>query len=194
MLAEERRRIVVGLGNPGDEYVGTRHNVGFGVADRLSERLGVPFRTRGGIVAVADGRGASEPFLLLKPLTYMNLSGIPLRKVLEDLGGMPEDLVVVLDDFNLELGRLRIRGAGSDGGHNGLRSILSTLKTQQVARLRLGVGPPPPRMPMEVFVLRRFSPAEVKEAEQMQERAAEAAKEWIGGADLESLMNRYNPQ
>lgn len=194
MLAEERRRIVVGLGNPGKEYVGTRHNVGFDVADRLAERLGVPFRNRGGSVGVADGRRARQPFLLLKPLTYMNLSGVPLRKAMQDLGGALDDLLVVLDDFNLDLGRLRVRGAGTDGGHNGLRSIVSMLGTRQVARLRLGVGPPPVRMPAEVFVLRRFAPAELKEVDQMLDRAADATQEWIGGADLESLMNRYNRQ
>lgn len=186
-------RIVAGLGNPGEEYVGTRHNVGFAAVDRLAGRLGATFRIRGGKVAVADGRERPRhPFLLLKPMTFMNLSGEPLRMALSDLGGRPSDLLVLLDEFQLELGQVRIRGHGSDGGHNGLTSVIARLGTQRIPRLRMGIGPPPRRMPVDVFVLKRFPAADLEDVEEMVERAAEAAQEWVEGADLDSLMNRYN--
>ncbi len=188
-------RIVVGLGNPGSEYDGTRHNIGFVAVDLLAGRLKVSFRRRGAECALADGRGrAASPFLLVKPLGYMNRSGEVLRQVLADLDGSLEETLVLLDDFNLELGRLRLRGAGSDGGHNGLRSLIERLGTERFARLRLGIGPPPARLPAEVYVLRRFWPHELEEVDEMAARAAEAAEEWIGGADVETLMNRYNRQ
>lgn len=187
-------RIVVGLGNPGARYAATRHNVGFDAADCLAHRLGASWRLRNGVLDVADGRRAARPYLLLKPMTYMNRSGAPLRLAFSDLGGRLEELLVLLDDFNLDLGRLRIRPGGSEGGHNGLRSIISMLGTQQIPRLRMGVGPPPEFEPVDQFVLKRFPPADRKLADEMVERAAEAAFEWLEGADLESLMNRYNRQ
>lgn len=185
-------RMVVGLGNPGDEYVGTRHNVGFDCVELLAERMRVSFRSRGGEAEVADGRSADPPFVLLKPMTYMNRSGEPVRKALRDFGGEKADLLVVVDDFALDLGRLRVRASGSDGGHNGLKSLIQSLGGQDFARLRIGIGQPPPRMPAEVYVLQRFRPVERKDVRESVEVAAEAAEEWIRGADVQSLMNRYN--
>lgn len=185
-------RIVAGLGNPGPEYVGTRHNVGFDVLDRLADRIGVGFRDRGGEAAVADGRHYDPPCLLVKPLTYMNLSGEPLRKILRDLDGSIEETLVVSDDFNLEVGRLRVRRSGSDGGHNGLKSIIAMMKTDAFPRLRVGVGPPPERMPVEVFVLRRFDAGQARDVRAAVARAADAARDWIEGEAIDSLMNRYN--
>lgn len=184
-------RIVVGLGNPGEEYAGTRHNVGFDVVDRLARRLRIEFRSRGGSADVADGRALDAPCLLVKPMTYMNRSGGPLRKVLDDLGGSLADVLVVVDDFELELGRLRIRRSGSDGGHNGLKSIISTLGAE-FARLRVGIGPPPGRMPVEVFVLKPFRSDERDDVDWMLDRAADAAEAWVRGAEIQSLMNEYN--
>ncbi len=184
-------RIVVGLGNPGAEYVGTRHNAGFDVADRLARRLGVEFRSRGGTADIADARSSRTPCLVVKPMTYMNRSGGPLRKVLDDLDGTLADVLVVVDDFELELGRLRVRRSGSDGGHNGLKSIISTLGSE-FARLRVGIGPAPGRMPVEVFVLKPFRSDERDEVDWMLDRATDAAEAWVRGTDLQSLMNEYN--
>ncbi|MFG0316782.1 MAG: aminoacyl-tRNA hydrolase [Planctomycetota bacterium JB042] len=185
-------RIVAGLGNPGPEYVGTRHNVGFDVVDRLADRIGLDFRDRGGEAAVADGRHYDPPCLLVKPLTYMNLSGGPLRKILRDLEGRIEETLVVSDDFNLDLGRLRLRRGGSDGGHNGLKSIIALCKTDAFPRLRVGVGPPPERMPVEVFVLRRFDKEQERDVKAAVARAADAARDWIEGEAIDRLMNRAN--
>lgn len=185
-------RIVVGLGNPGDEYEGTRHNVGFSVLDETAKLTRVSFTMRGGIAAVADGRKAAKPFLLVKPLTYMNRSGEPLRVVMRDMGGRVEDVLVVLDEFNLELGSLRVRASGSDGGHNGLKSVIACLGTNEVARLRVGIGPAPEHMPKDVFVLRRFERSEAKAVQQTVESAAWAVEDWIRGARIEDLANRYN--
>ncbi|MBI4878506.1 MAG: aminoacyl-tRNA hydrolase [Planctomycetes bacterium] len=195
MVRSAAARIVVGLGNPGGEYEGTRHNIGFAAVDLLARRLKASFRPRGAECALADGRGREAgPFLLVKPLAYMNRSGEALRKIFADLDGSIEETLVLLDDFNLDLGRLRLRAAGSDGGHNGLRSLIERFGTERVPRLRLGIGPPPARLPAEVYVLRRFWPWELEEVDEMVARAADAAQEWIGGEDVETLMNRYNRQ
>jgi PTH1 family peptidyl-tRNA hydrolase len=185
-------RAVVGLGNPGEEYVRTRHNAGFLVVDALAGRLGAAFRRRGADADVADGRGRERPFLLMKPLTFMNRSGEPMRAVSRDLDLALADTLVVLDEFQLDLGRLRVRAGGSDGGHNGLKSVIASFGTTEVPRLRVGIGPLPERMPPEVFVLRPFKPAERKTLEEVVERAADAATDWIDGATVETLMNRYN--
>lgn len=186
-------RVVVGLGNPGPEYEGTRHNVGFEVADRLARRLGLAFRRRDRDADVADGRDLpGAPCAIVKPMSFMNLSGEPLRRVLRDLDARPEDCLVVLDDFQLDLGRIRLRRAGSDGGHNGLRSVIERLGTQRIPRLRIGIGPPPARLPAEVFVLRPFGRSEREEIEHAIERAVDIAEQWVRGGDLEELMRRAN--
>lgn len=188
-------RIVVGLGNPGTDYVDTRHNVGFEAVDRLAQRLALTFRDRGGYAAIADGRDLpSGGALLVKPMTFMNRSGGPLTKVLGEFGGSIQEVLVVLDDFQLELGRLRMREQGRDGGHNGLQSIIERAETAAVPRLRIGIGLPPGRMPAEDFVLRRFRPAEREVIEVSLNSAADAALAWIQGDSMESLMNRYNGQ
>jgi PTH1 family peptidyl-tRNA hydrolase len=185
-------RVVVGLGTPGEEYVRTRHNAGFLVVDALAARLGVPFRRRGGSAEVADGRARERPFVLLKPMTYMNCSGEPMKAVARDLDLSLGDTLVVLDEFQLDLGRIRVRGDGSDGGHNGMKSVIAAFGTTEIPRLRLGIGPIPGRMPPEVFVLRPFKSDEREELDFAVVRAADAAADWIDGATVETLMNRYN--
>ena len=190
-------RWLIGLGNPGREYEGTRHNVGFDAVDVVADRLGATFRMTDAGAAVAStagGRRRGVPdAMLVKPWTYMNLSGGPVAAIAREHGLDISEALVVVDDLHVDLGRLRVRGSGSDGGHNGLKSIIGRFG-QGFARLRLGIGPAPERMPVEEFVLRRFRPGERRDVEDAIWRAAEAAEEFLRGADVETLMNRYNGQ
>jgi PTH1 family peptidyl-tRNA hydrolase len=182
-------RLVVGLGNPGPEYEATRHNVGFMVLDRLAaDSPGVRFnRHRFGLVA-SYGRGV----FLLKPLTFMNLSGDAVAPMMRFLRLDPRQLLVVSDDLDLDLGRIRLRARGSAGGHNGLKSITARLGTEEYARLRIGIGrPADPRYPVIDWVLSRFAPDE-------RDRLDESLASACGAVDavlhdgVESAMNRWN--
>lgn len=185
-------KAVIGLGNPGTDYAGTRHNVGFEVVDDLAGRLRARWVAAGGAeVAEVRDRKLPDPVLLVKPMTYMNRSGEPLRRIAAERGMEPADLLVVVDDFQLALGRLRVRASGSHGGHNGLRSILGAFG-DGFPRIRLGIGEPPDRVPVEDFVLSRFKPAERKEVEEMVWRGADAAWDWLRGDPVDALMGRYN--
>lgn len=159
-------QLVVGLGNPGDKYAGTRHNVGFMALDRLAQAGGCGFRSQaklhGLLAEVGQGPGRLR---LFKPQTYMNDSGRAIRAVLDWYGLQPDQLLVLVDDMDLPLGRLRLRAAGSAGGHNGLRSTISHLGTQHFPRLRIGIGAPAldpheRRARTVGHVLGRFSAAE----------------------------------
>lgn len=171
--------VVFGIGNPGPEYDGTRHNVGFRVVDALLARA----RARAGRLPDLDAEGAEtrlagRPALLVKPLTYVNRCG-PVLAAIRAREAVPlERLLVVVDDFHLPLGRLRLRRGGSDGGHNGLASIVASLGTEGFPRLRVGVGARG-AAPAEAFVLSRFPPAERGAVERAVERAADAVEAWI---------------
>jgi PTH1 family peptidyl-tRNA hydrolase len=179
-------RLLVGLGNPGREYSDTRHNVGFMVLDRLAAALGVPFRADK--KWKADLAIAGDVFLL-KPQTYMNLSGESVGEIARFYKIAPARVLVVLDDMALPLGRLRIRERGSHGGHNGLRSILDHLGTQDVPRLRVGIGEAPDAA--TGHVLGRFAVDERPLVAQSVERAVEAIR-FAQEHDLPSAMNRFN--
>jgi PTH1 family peptidyl-tRNA hydrolase len=198
------RSIVLGLGNPGTEYAETRHNAGFMVLDVVAARAGVRFRrlerrTPDGVrsfsgkvkAQVAEASLAGTPTLLVKPLTYMNLSGEVVGPLLRAGGLKPESLFVVVDDLNLPLGRIRVRPSGSSGGHNGLESIETVLCTDAYPRLRLGIGQPSSADAAD-YVLSRFLPEEREVLALVLERAAEVVLEWAGGASCENLMGRHN--
>src|SRR5512141_2396314 len=138
-------RLVVGLGNPGERYRRTRHNAGFLVVDELAARHAAAHSREECFSLVADTAIAGEPVLLVKPLTFMNRSGVAVEQLLADHSASPADLVVVVDDVALELGSLRVRERGSHGGHNGLRSLMEVLGTDEFVRLRVGIrnGDPP---------------------------------------------------
>jgi PTH1 family peptidyl-tRNA hydrolase len=185
-------RLIVGLGNPGGRYVGTRHNVGFEVVDLLAARAGV--RLRRGLLArcvQAQARIADTRVLLIEPRTYMNLSGHSVRAAVDYYRVPPADLLVVCDDVHLPPGRLRLRRAGGAGGHNGLISIIESLGNQDFPRLRIGVGEPPPHMDQVAHVLSHFEREELPEIGAAVARAAEAAETWIS-AGIEEAMNRFN--
>lgn len=136
-------RLIVGLGNPGAKYSMSRHNLGFMVIDRLSQMLGVNLKEEGWCQGIyGKGECQGEPVILLKPMTYMNLSGASVRKVADYFRLGVQDILIVVDDVALPFGQMRLREAGSAGGHNGLRSIESCMGSQQYLRLRMGVGAP----------------------------------------------------
>jgi PTH1 family peptidyl-tRNA hydrolase len=183
-------RLVVGLGNPGPEYAATRHNLGFRVVESLAETLSASWRKQGRSL-VARATIGDVMAVLARPQTFMNLSGRAARELLDELG--PEaGWLVVSDDFHLPLGRLRCRASGSDGGHNGLASILESLPGREVPRLRLGIGEPPPGHPAEEYVLQGFKRGETAEVEAMLERAADLVREWLEHGDLGRLINAAN--
>jgi PTH1 family peptidyl-tRNA hydrolase len=197
-------KLIVGLGNPGREYVGTRHNVGFEVLDRFAQRQGwlsgpgeferlARQKFEGlaidGTVAGADG--GSEKVLLLKPMTFMNLSGRSVQAAMAFYQLSPADIMIVLDDLALPCGKLRIRTGGSDGGHNGLRDIQRALATNQYPRLRVGIDAPPPRFPGRDYVLGRFTDEQRKLLDPALDRAAGALLGWIDKG-IGSAMNLFN--
>jgi PTH1 family peptidyl-tRNA hydrolase len=189
-------RGVAGLGNPGEEYRGTRHNAGFEVVDRLAARHGVSLRRDRTLNALAGrGRVGAEEVLLVEPHSFMNLSGAVVLRAWQRAGGPEagpgfEGLLVVTDDFALPLGTIRMRGSGSCGGHNGLEDVEAALGTQAYPRLRVGVGPNTMADPKD-FVLGRFRPSERAPAEESFDRAADAVESWLA-CGLERTMARYN--
>src|SRR5262245_27978125 len=183
-------KLVVGLGNPGPKYAGTRHNVGFDVVDYLAAGPSCSAFREKFEAFVAELKEGDETILLMKPLTFMNLSGRAVRAILDFYKLPVEQLLVVCDDFNLPLGKLRVRAKGSHGGQNGLRSVQEQLGTDAYARLRIGVGQPAPGDAVD-FVLSKFRPGERKEAEETVASAAQAVLVWVRSG-TEACMNRFN--
>ena len=197
-------KLVVGLGNPGKEYSGTRHNIGFEVVDAFAARNGwvstpAEFNrlarekfeglTVDGVMQLTAG--GTEKVLLLKPMTYMNLSGRSVQAALAFYQSTPADLLVVLDDVALPCGKLRLRAGGSSGGHNGLKDIERALGTSQYPRLRIGVDPPPPRVPQRDWVLGKFSPEQRKLIDPAVARACGAMAVWIDKG-ITLAMTQFN--
>jgi PTH1 family peptidyl-tRNA hydrolase len=182
-------KAVVGLGNPGSRYHGTRHNVGYAVVDAMAAGPGVGrFQSRFQ-AQMAEAMEGAEKVLLVKPETFMNLSGQSVRQI-SDFYQLPtENLLVVCDDFNLPLGKLRARARGTHGGHNGLRDIQNHLGTTQYARLRIGVGSP--RDEAIDYVLSRFAASERPVIDDAVNRAMQAVVVWISQG-IEECMNRFN--
>lgn len=198
-------KLVVGLGNPGSEYLGTRHNIGWEVLDHLARRLGwigdpsefnrlarTKFEglTLDGTVSL-HASGGSDKLLLLKPTTYMNLSGKAVQAAMAFYQLAAGDVMVILDDLALPCGKLRIRSGGSSGGHNGLRDIERMLGTSEYPRLRIGIDPPPSRVPGKDYVLGRFSAEQRKLIEPAIDRACGAVITWMDSG-ITTAMNRFN--
>ena len=184
-------KVIVGLGNPGSRYEGTRHNVGFAVIDYLASAPGVgPFRSQFQ-AQIAETTEGGEKVLLVKPETFMNLSGRAVRQIVDFYKLDLADLLVVCDDIALPLGKLRVRARGTHGGQNGLRNIQEQLGTTEYGRLRIGIDPPPEHMAAADYVLSRFKPGERTAAEEAIAEAAKAALLWVReGIDV--CMNRVN--
>ena len=161
-MADDDRWIIAGLGNPGPEYAGNRHNAGHMVVDLLAERMGSRFKAHRTRNEVADGRLAGIPVTLAKPRTYMNTSGPPVAALAAFYKVPPERVVVVHDELDIPFGAIRLKFGGGDNGHNGLRSITQSLGTNAYNRVRFGIGRPPGRMDAATFVLRDFPPPSAK--------------------------------
>jgi len=174
-------RAVVGLGNPGPEYAATRHNAGFWLADALVARWGFPPFRRGERARVTEGEVDGVPVRVLKPTTYMNSSGAALASLRADPAFDPaRDLLVLVDDFAIPTGTFRLRGEGSAGGHNGLKSIESALLSQQYARLRIGVGPLPEGVSdWSEYVVAPFTSEQREQVENLMPALIEAVEGWL---------------
>lgn len=185
---EGRYRLVAGLGNPGKEYARTRHNVGFLIADLLATRAGTAFAHDSKWNADVARAGN---ITLMKPMTFMNLSGESVGDFCRFYKIEPSQVLVVIDDVALPLGRLRLRGTGSDGGHNGLASVLVHLGTERVPRLRVGIGNSSSKGSLVGHVLGKFSTDERAALDDAISRAADAV-EFAQESGLEAAMNRFN--
>ncbi len=184
-------RLIVGLGNPGPEFQWTPHNLGFLAVDELANRGSIRVERPEGKALVGRGKVAGEEVLLAKPQTYMNLSGVSIRELLEKHEVAVDELLVLWDEVQLPWGTIRIHREGSAGSHNGAESVIGSLGTQQFARLRLGCGPEHPLSGRKEYVLRPMKKAELEVAAEMIGEAADAV-EMILTNGMEAAMNRYN--
>ena len=184
-------KLVVGLGNPGSQYEDSRHNVGFRVVDILSARHGIRLGEYRFSSLIGYGKIAGSDVVVAKPLTYMNRSGLAVDTMVDWYNVDPSDVLIILDDVALEQGMLRLRTKGSDGGHNGLKSIIRILGTEEIPRLRVGIGKPNPTMDMTTHVLDRFDKEELPIIKEAFTRAADAVSVWIEHG-IDQAMNEFN--
>lgn len=185
-------KLIVGLGNPGKIYLNTRHNIGFCVIKALSQEYKIALRKEKGIKSLSGkGKIGAEDVVLATPLTYMNLSGIAVIGLLKKYRIGFDDLLVVCDDLDLELGKLRIRPFGSAGGHRGLQSVIETLASQEFARLRIGIGRPQEDFDAALYVLKPFNRKEKTQVSQVIARAVSCCEDWVKKG-ITSTMNSFN--
>ncbi|MFI7032804.1 aminoacyl-tRNA hydrolase [Microbispora rosea] len=186
-----QRWLVTGLGNPGPEYAGNRHNAGFMVLDELAARVGGRFKAHRSRAEVVEGRLAALPVVLAKPLSFMNLSGGPVKALADFYKVTPDRVIVIHDELDIPYGALRAKIGGGDNGHNGLKSITKSLGTRDYPRIRFGIGRPPGRMDPATFVLRDFATAERKDLPFLVDRAADMV-ESLMTAGLDATQNRFH--
>ena len=183
--------VIAGLGNPGREYEGTRHNVGFMTLDALADKYNIDVREKAFKGLIGKGVIEGNKVILVKPQTYMNLSGECIRQVMDYYKVDPSEFIVIYDDISLVPGGIRIRKKGSAGGHNGIKNIIAHLGTQEFPRVRIGVGEKPARMDLADYVLGHFSAEEKKIMEQAVKEAADAVCE-IVSEGIDKAMNDHN--
>jgi len=183
--------VIAGLGNPGSKYEGTRHNVGFAAVEEIAREIGSPVIKSKFKALIGEGKIGGEKVILVKPQTYMNLSGQSILSVMDYYDVPIENLIVIFDDVDTDLGAIRIRKKGSGGTHNGMRSIISELKGDGFPRVRIGIGKAPDRMPLADFVLSRFSSGEGQSIYESVMRAKEAAIA-IVKQGVDESMNAFN--
>jgi len=187
-MPSQARKAVVGLGNPGPQYERTRHNLGFLAVDRYLQLYGEAFRPLEAEQAALFG---SEGVLIAKPLTYMNRSGLAVLEICERFGLSPKQLLIVYDDVALPFGVMRARAKGGSGGHHGMESIIEALGTEEIPRLRLGIGTDPLPEDLTEYVLSEFSPDEREALDGFLTRAAQAIDRFLW-RDIEAVMNEFN--
>ncbi len=184
-------KLIIGLGNVGDKYVFTRHNAGFMVLDRLAVRENFSFREEKKLKSfIAKVRLDGEEFLLVKPTTFMNLSGEALRAVMDYYKIDVKDVLVIYDDLSLDLGKIRFRASGSDGGHNGIKSIIQHVGGNKFTRLKVGIGPQPP-VPAEHFVLQNFSKEQLENLKTVLDTSIDATLCYFKDG-IEKAQNKFN--
>lgn len=184
-------KIIVGLGNPGARYDGTRHNIGFTVLDRLAQKLGIAVDRNKWDALIGEGRHAGEKLVLVKPQTFMNLSGKAVKQVMDFYHVQPQDVLVIVDDIDIHLGTVRIREKGSAGTHNGLRSVVSEIGSDAFARVKVATGHRPASWDLADFVLARFTEDERKTIDEEVETATQALLD-ILNQGVSTAMNTWN--
>lgn len=184
-------KLVVGLGNIGEKYCFTRHNVGFMVVDRMAIVHDVSFKEDRKLKCfITKYKHGADDIMLIKPTTFMNLSGDAVQLVMNYYKIPVEDVIVVYDDLSLELGKMRFRPNGSDGGHNGIKSVIKCVGTQSVSRLKIGIGPQPP-IPSETFVLQNFYKDQLETLKPVLKKAVEGLEYYFDN-DMQKVQNLYN--
>lgn len=184
-------KLIVGLGNIGEKYFFTRHNAGFMVVDRLAIVNNLTFKEDRKLKCyITKWHFNEDDFLIIKPTTYMNLSGEAVSAVVNYYKIDLNDVLIVYDDLSLELGKIRFRPNGSDGGHNGIKSVIKHLGTQNIARLKIGIGPQPP-IPSETFVLQNFYKSQLEELKPVLKNSVEAVEFYFKN-DMAAAQNLYN--
>ena len=184
-------KLVVGLGNPGTEYKRSRHNAGFQALKTIAEKAGINRTSYNKIALQAEGRLCDEEIVLAQPCTYMNKSGRAVKKILYQYGEKPENLIILHDDLDLPLGRIKIKFSGGSAGHNGIKSISEHLETADFYRIRIGIGRPPEGIEVTQFVLGRFSREEYKIMRKVYENIFSALKIILQDG-FQTAMNEYN--
>ncbi|MGG0658045.1 aminoacyl-tRNA hydrolase [Rummeliibacillus pycnus] len=184
-------KLIIGLGNPGRDYEHTHHNVGFDTIDLLAEKWGISLNQQKFNAIYGTAHRPEGKVMLMKPLTYMNLSGEAVRPMMDYYDIDVEDIVVIYDDLDLEKGKLRLRQKGSAGGHNGIKSLIQHIGTQNYNRIRIGISRPPVGMKVPDYVLSRFSKEDQPVMQEAFGRAADACEYWLEKPFAE-VMNRFN--
>lgn len=183
-------KLIVGLGNIGEEYAKTNHNAGFMVVDSLAEKCGFTFKNRGCEADYAEFNSGKEKFIIAKPRTYMNDSGRSVKSLMKKFGITHEDIIVIVDDIDTNPGSIRIRKSGSAGTHNGLKSIIAEIGTTEFKRLRLGIGKQNEHQDLANFVLSRMKMTD--EQKQGLDKALLAIYDYVMGCDIDNIMSKYN--
>lgn len=184
-------KVLIGLGNPGKEFIHTRHNAGYGVINKFSEKFEIPVDKVKENCLFGSGKIEGRKIVIAMPLTYMNLVGGSVKALLSRLEVKPEDVLIALDDVSIDLGRIRIREKGSAGGHNGLKSVIETLRTENFPRLRIGIGPKPLKKDLSEFVLENFKKSELKSFNDTLLLAVDACEFWLKDG-IVAAMNEFN--
>lgn len=184
-------KLVVGLGNVGEKYCFTRHNAGFMVADKFALEVGVSFKEEKKLKCfLTKFKLGDEDYILVKPTTFMNLSGESVQLVMNYYKISVSDVIIVYDDLSLDVGKMRFRANGSDGGHNGIKSVIKCLGTKDVARLKIGIGPQPP-IPSEAFVLQNFTAEQLENLKPVIKKSVEAIEYYFNNG-IAKAQNMYN--